>query len=82
MIAGLLTRRPQLAVTVGELPFGKGKILICSMNLLPYLDKDPVADRDPGANAELRREFIGISPRCAGEVKKYLRTGAWPLPPT
>ncbi len=45
MIAGLLNAPPEVAVTVGELPFGKGKILICSMNLLPYLDKDPVADR-------------------------------------
>jgi hypothetical protein len=45
MIAGLLNAPPQLAVTLGELPFGKGKILVCSMNLLPYLDKDPVADR-------------------------------------
>jgi hypothetical protein len=45
MIAGLLNAPPELAVTLGELPFGKGKILVCSINLLPYLDKDPVADR-------------------------------------
>jgi hypothetical protein len=32
-------------VTLGELSFGKGKIIVCGMNLLPYLDKDPVADR-------------------------------------
>jgi hypothetical protein len=45
MIAGMLNAPPQLAVTLGELRFGKGKILVCAMNLLPYLDKDPVADR-------------------------------------
>jgi hypothetical protein len=45
MIAGMLNAPPQLGVTLGELPFGKGKILVCSLNLLPYLDKDPVADR-------------------------------------
>ena len=45
LIAGLINAPPQVAVTLGELPFGKGKILICSMDLLPYLDKDPVADR-------------------------------------
>jgi hypothetical protein len=45
MFAGMLNAPPQLAVTLGELPFGKGKIIVCGMNLLPYLDKDPVADR-------------------------------------
>ena len=45
MIAGMLNAPPQLAVTLGEMPFGKGKIIVCGMNLLPYLDKDPVADR-------------------------------------
>jgi hypothetical protein len=45
LIAGLINAPPQVAVTLGVLPFGKGKILICSLDLLPYLDKDPVADR-------------------------------------
>lgn len=45
LIAGLINAPPQVAVTLGELPFGKGRILVCSLNLLPYLDKDPVADR-------------------------------------
>ena len=45
MIAGMLNAPPQAAVTLGEIPFGKGRIIICSLNLLPYLDKDPVADR-------------------------------------
>jgi len=45
LIAGLINAPPQVAVTVGELPFGKGKILVCSLDLLPYLDKDPVTDR-------------------------------------
>ena len=45
MIAGMLNAPPQMAVTLGELKFGKGKILVCTLNLVPYLDKDPVADR-------------------------------------
>jgi hypothetical protein len=45
LIAGLINAPPQVAVTLGELPFGRGKILVCSLDLLPYLDKDPVADR-------------------------------------
>lgn len=43
LIAGSINAPPQVAVTLGELSFGKGRILICSLNLLPYLD--PVADR-------------------------------------
>jgi hypothetical protein len=45
LIAGLLNAPPQVAVTLGELPFRKGKVIVCALNLLPYLDKDPVADR-------------------------------------
>jgi hypothetical protein len=45
LIAGLINAPPQVAVTLGELPFGKSKIMVCSLDLLPYLDKDPVADR-------------------------------------
>jgi hypothetical protein len=45
LIAGLINAPPQVAVTLGELQFGKGKVIVCALNLVPYLDKDPVADR-------------------------------------
>lgn len=45
VIAGLINAPPQFAVTLGELPFRKGKVMVCALNLLPFLDKDPVADR-------------------------------------
>ncbi|MGD0007389.1 MAG: sugar-binding domain-containing protein [Terriglobia bacterium] len=45
LVAGLINAPPQVAVTLGELPFRKGKIIVCALNLVPYLDKDPVADR-------------------------------------
>jgi hypothetical protein len=45
LIAGLLNAPPEFAVTLGEVPLRKGKIIVCALNLLPYLDKDPVADR-------------------------------------
>jgi hypothetical protein len=45
LIAGLINAPPQFAVTLGEVPFRKGKVIVCALNLLPYLDKDPVADR-------------------------------------
>jgi hypothetical protein len=45
LIAGLINAPPDVAVTLGELPFRKGKVIVCALNLLPSLDKDPVADR-------------------------------------
>jgi hypothetical protein len=45
LIAGLINAPPEVAATLGELPFRKGKVIVCALNLLPSLDKDPVADR-------------------------------------
>lgn len=45
LIAGLINAPPQVAATMGELGYGKGKILFSSLNLVPFLDKDPVATR-------------------------------------
>jgi hypothetical protein len=45
LIAGLINAPPEVAVTLGEMPFRKGKVIVCALNLLPSLDKDPVADR-------------------------------------
>jgi len=53
-------------VTLGELPFGKGKILVCSLNLLPYLDKDPVADR-------ILAQLLNYAVSTAGVSEEQLR---------
>ena len=45
LIAGPINAPPEVAVTLGELPFRKGKVIVCALDLLPSLDKDPVADR-------------------------------------
>jgi len=45
MMAGLINAPPRVAVTLGELPFRKGKMLVCALDLVPSLDNDPVADR-------------------------------------
>ncbi len=87
LIAGLIDAPPQVAVTVGELSFGKGKILICSMDLLPYLDKDPVADRILAqllnyavttanvSEEKLRLEDAGKYISHAGAVQDHDHTG-------
>jgi hypothetical protein len=41
----LLNAPSHPAVTLGELPFRKGQTIVCSMNLLPDLDRDGVSDR-------------------------------------
>ena len=69
LIAGLLNAPPQLAVTLGELSFGKGKILVCSLNLLPYLDKDPVADR-------ILAQMLNYAVNTAGVSFEQLRCGS------
>ena len=66
LIAGLINAPPQIAVTLGELSFGKGKILVCSLNLLPYLDKDPVADR-------ILAQLLSYAVKTAGISEEQLR---------
>jgi hypothetical protein len=66
LIAGLINAPPQVAVTLGELPFGKGKILVCSLNLVPYLDKDPVADR-------ILAQLLNYAVNTAGVSEEQLR---------
>ena len=66
LIAGLINAPPQIAVTLGELSFGKGKILVCSLNLLPYLDKDPVADR-------ILAQLLTYAVKTAGISEEQLR---------
>jgi hypothetical protein len=74
LIAGHINAPPQTAATLGELKCGKSKIIICGLNLPPFLDKDPVATRIfaqmlnyavSTANvspAELRRKAAGNVP--------------------
>ena len=66
LIAGLINAPPQVAATLGELPFGKGKILVCSLDLLPYLDKDPVADR-------ILAQLLTYAVNTAGVSEEQLR---------
>jgi hypothetical protein len=66
LMAGLINAPPQVAVTLGELPFGKGKILVCSLDLLPYLDKDPVADR-------ILAQLLTYAVNTAGVSEEQLR---------
>ena len=66
LIAGLINAPPQVAVTLGELPYGKGRILVCSLNLLPYLDKNPVADR-------ILAQLLTYAVNTAGVSQEQLR---------